>query len=114
MELSIIQKNIIIQNIKKEIEIIEKQLFTNYKEIKQVENSNEFLNLVKNDYNNYYDYIIKLKKEQQNHLNNLANYIKQSMLEKGLSEISLMSAERQHEDIVTELDNIKVFKLMIV
>jgi hypothetical protein len=107
MEIEILRKEIIIQNMKKEAQKITNQLYNNFNNLKQLQNQNDFLIFVKNDYDTYYNALINQKKQQQQYLNNLSNYIQNAMFHNGLTENSLNSAKKQHEDIVNKLNSIK-------
>jgi len=107
MEIEILKKEIIIQNMKKEAQKITQELHNNFNNLKSINNDNEFLFLIKNDYNNYYQALINQKKQQQIYLNNLSKYIQNTMLYNGLTKNNLISAQKQHEQILQQLNNVK-------
>lgn len=107
MEIEILKKEIIIQNMKKEAQKITQELYNNFNNLKSINNDNEFLFLIKNDYNNYYQALINQKKQQQIYLNNLSKYIQNTMLYNGLTKNNLISAQKQHEQILQQLNNVK-------
>jgi len=102
-----LRKEIIIQNMKKEAQKITDQLYNNFNNLNELQNENDFLVMVKKDYDTYYQALIQQKQQQQQYLDNLSNYMQKAMLHNGLTQTGLNSAKKQHEHIIDELNLVK-------
>jgi hypothetical protein len=107
MEIEMLRKEIIIQNMKKEAQKITDQLYNNFNNLNELQNENDFLVMVKKDYDTYYQALIQQKQQQQQYLDNLSNYMQKAMLHNGLTQTGLNSAKKQHEHIIDELNLVK-------
>ena len=68
---------------------------------------NRFLDAVKNDYENFYGYILQQKKDQMKALEALDVYIKQLTLSGKLSKHNMEDAKEEQAKILKELNAIK-------
>lgn len=69
---------------------------------------NEYLDTIKEDYNNYYNYILKEKQQQYNSMLLLKEYLDDLMKTDGLVNEQLIRAKHEQKDIMIEIDKIKV------
>ena len=69
------KRDIMINNINSEIAFKKKELCKKRNYLKNLSTENEFLEDVVNDYNSYYDYIIKQKHKQYEALAMLSDYL---------------------------------------
>jgi hypothetical protein len=68
---------------------------------------NEFLEIVKNDYAKYYDYIAKQKREQIQALETLKKYIQDLNSTTEMSKYNAVDAKMEHQKIMNEISSIK-------
>ena len=68
---------------------------------------NEFLEIVKNDYAKYYDYIAKQKREQIQALETLKKYVQDLNSTAEMSKYNAVDAKMEHQKIMNEISSIK-------
>jgi len=93
-----------IQNL---IEVKEKMLHDKQKKIGIITQKNQFLDIVKNDYDKYYSYINQQKQEQIKALEILNNYIKELSATSKLSKYNIEDANFEQQKILDEINLIK-------
>jgi hypothetical protein len=84
-----------------------KMLLDKQKKIRFISKQNKFLDAVKNDYANYYGYIMKQKREQIEALDLLNNYIHDLTISGKLSKHNIEDAKHEQSKILKELKNIQ-------
>jgi hypothetical protein len=101
------KRDIVLNQIERQIKAKKELLIKKYKQLKNKEEINEFLQYVKKDYNEYYNYIINEKEQQilamkmlKEHLDNLINSEK-------LLNNQLQSAKIDQQYILNEMNKIK-------
>ena len=90
--------------------IIEKKrqyLLEKQKKLKHLSESNKFLHIIKNDYDNYYNYIIKQKEDQIKALDILNQYINELSESGELSKNNLYDSKYEQKRILNEINHIK-------
>jgi hypothetical protein len=93
-----------IQNL---IEVKEKMLHDKHKKIGIITQKNQFLDIVKNDYDKYYSYINQQKQEQIKALEILNNYINELTATSKLSKYNIEDANFEQQKILDEINLIK-------
>jgi len=93
-----------IQNL---IQAKKQMLFEKQKQMCIISKQNDFLDVVKKDYEKYNDYIYKQKQDQMKALNILDTYIKELTKSGELTKYDLEDAKEEQKKILNELDNIK-------
>ena len=89
------------------IEAKRKMLLDKHQKINFISKQNQFLNEVKGDYNNYYNYISQQKKDQMEALNLLNKYINDLTISGELSKNNIIDAKHEQQKILSELNTIK-------
>ena len=89
------------------IEAKRKMLLDKHQKIIFISKQNQFLNEVKGDYNNYYNYISQQKKDQMEALNLLNKYINDLTISGELSKNNITDAKQEQQKILSELNTIK-------
>jgi hypothetical protein len=89
------------------IEFKRKMLLEKQKKLKHISKQNQFLEHIKDDYNNYYSYIIQQKREQMEALDLLNKYIHDLTISGKLSKHNIKDAKYEQRKIVSELNTIK-------
>jgi hypothetical protein len=89
------------------IEAKRKMLLDKHQKINFISKQNQFLNEVKGDYNNYYNYISQQKKDQMEALNLLNKYINDLTISGELSKNNITDAKQEQQKILSELNTIK-------
>lgn len=72
-----------------------------------MEEDNEYLKVIRNDYTHYYKYIQKEKQDQVDAMNLLRDYINELIVDGKMTDEDLESAEEEQEKILREIDVIK-------
>ena len=77
------------------------------KYLQKVAKENRYLEMINNDYQKYYNYIIKQKRDQINAMNYLKEYLDILMIEGKLTDQDLEDARQQREHLLIETGKIK-------
>jgi hypothetical protein len=89
------------------IEAKRRMLLEKQKKLRFVSKQNKFLDVVREDYNEYHRYIIKQKEEQMKALELLNNYIKDLTRSGNLTKHNIEDAKYEQRKIVHEIKSIK-------
>jgi len=84
-----------------------KNLLCKQKKLMKISSQNNFLDSVKNDYNNYYKYIYKQKQDQIKALELLNNYISNLSNSNSLTKHNIEDARAEQSKIIREIKSIK-------
>jgi len=106
-ELSLAERDAIFMQIEEEIEKNRKYLMEKNKYLQKVAKENRYLEMINNDYQKYYNYIIKQKRDQINAMNYLKEYLDILMIEGKLTDQDLEDARQQREHLLIETGKIK-------
>ena len=106
-ELSLAERDSIFMQIEGEIEKNKQYLMEKNKYLKKVAKENRYLEMINNDYQKYYNYIIKQKRDQINAMNYLKEYLDILMIEGKLTDQDLEDARQQREHLLIETGKIK-------
>ncbi len=106
-KLTLAERDVYLTNVYDEIRKRKKMLFDKFRTIKENEEKNEFLNLVKRDYQNYYDFILEEKEKQAEAMGALSAYVNNIIVDGGLTDEDLEMSRRDHEKIVQEIGTIR-------
>ena len=88
------------------IESKRKMLLEKQKKLRFVYKQNQFLDVVKQDYETYYSYIVKQKQDQMNALQLLNNYITDLTRSGNLTKHNMTDAKHEQRRIVSEMKSI--------
>ena len=105
--MEIAEQDKLILIIQDEIANKKKEMMENYKHIKKTAKVNHFLNDVLEDYHSYYDYICKEKREQQEYLQMILDYLDKLLLNEQMASDSLEHAHREQGRILEQISLIK-------
>jgi hypothetical protein len=94
-------------HIEKMIKAKKKLLLTKQEKLNKISKNNHFLNEIKNDYQNYYNYIKKQKEDQILALNMLNEYIKDLSISGELSKHNINDSKYEQKKILNEINSIK-------
>ncbi len=104
---SLADRDLFLMQIQAQIAAKRKYLIEKQKLIKEESKKNEFLEVVKNDYKKYYDYIVKQKQREMESLNILNQYLKDIGQSTNLSNTEIKNTKKEQKNILDEIDNIK-------
>ena len=90
-----------------EIEYKKKMLLDKQHKITQISSQNDFLENIKDDYFNYYNFITKQKQDQVEALNSLNKYVNELTISGKLSKNNISDAKLEQKKIIQEIDSIK-------
>jgi hypothetical protein len=105
--MTLAQRDIYLVRIETEMNKKKQFLLQKYKTLGEMEEDNEYLRLLRNDYQHYYDYIQKEKQEQIDAMNMIKDHIDNLILEGHLTDEDLENTQNEQEKILDEIDNIK-------
>jgi|LauGreSuBDMM15SN_2_FD.fasta_scaffold365296_1 hypothetical protein len=94
-------------HIEKMIKAKKNLLLSKQEKLEKISKNNHFLNEIKNDYQEYYNYIKKQKEEQILALNMLNEYIKDLSLSGELSKHNINDSKYEQKKILNEINSIK-------
>lgn len=96
-----------LSKIEQEINSKKKLLLEKRKYLKNISGDNKFLTGVNNDYQKYYDFIIKQKEDQIKTFNYLNDYIQDMMVDTKLTEQDILETNQEKKRILSEIKNIR-------
>jgi hypothetical protein len=105
--ITLAQRDLIIYQLEKQIIEKKKFLIRKTNELKKKEEANEFLLGIKNDYNNYYNYIVKEKEQQLEAMNILNTYLEDLIKTNNIVNNKLQIAKLDQKQILEEMEIIK-------
>ena len=97
----------IIELLRSEISKTQDSVVTYLKEAKNVQNENEFLDSIKNDYKRYHKYILNEKEREHKQMEMLINYLDKVLEEANLSAEMANRARFQQNKILGEMEKVK-------
>ncbi len=97
----------IIELLESEINKTQDSVVTYLKEAKNVQNENEFLDSIKNDYKRYHKYILNEKERERERMEMLINYLDKILEEANLSAEMANRARFQQNKILGEMEKVK-------
>jgi hypothetical protein len=101
------KRDITIKKMVRELDNRRNMLLSHYRELLDVQDENEFLLEVTNDYAKYYQTIKTEREMQKEALNMLSDYIGEMTMNNEVTESMLRESKRQQTDIMDELMKIK-------
>lgn len=105
--MTLAQRDLYLVRIENEMETKKKFLLEKYKLLGEMEEENEYLKLIRNDFRHYYDYVKKEKEDQIHAMNMLRNYIDELIVNGKLTDEDLENAQIEQQKILNEIDVIK-------
>ena len=84
-----------------------RMLLEKQKVLQQTAKENEYLEMVRNDYRKYYDYIAKQKEDQIRAMNYLSQYIDEIIVNGKLTDADLENAKMEQGELIQEMGQIK-------
>lgn len=107
MDMTLAQRDLYLVRIENEMQTKKKFLLEKYKLLGEMEEENEYLKLIRNDFRHYYDYVKKEKEDQIHAMNMLRNYIDELIVNGKLTDEDLENAQIEQQKILNEIDVIK-------
>ena len=105
--MNLAKRDITIKNMVHELDNRRNMLLSHYRELLDVQDENEFLIEVTNDYAKYYQTIKTEREMQKKALNMLSDYIGEMTMNSEITEEMLRESKRQQTEIMNELMKIK-------
>lgn len=84
-----------------------RMLLEKQKVLQETAKENEYLEIVRNDYKKYYDYIAKQKEDQIRAMNYLSEYIDEIIVNGKLTDADLENAKMEQGELIQEMGQIK-------
>ncbi len=101
------EKDMVLMHIQEQINAKRQLLLQKQKYLNKMEQQNDFLKEVKNDYSKYYNYILKQKQEQMEALDMLKQYVHDLTVSGSLSKQNINDAKLEQKRILKEMKYIK-------
>jgi hypothetical protein len=108
VSLTLAQRDLMLQTIEDQINVRRELILEKNKKIYKKNRVNHFLEDVKEDYNNYYQYIIKEKEQQYNSMMLIKNYLDELIKAEKIANNELNQMRRDQNHILHEMDKIKI------
>jgi hypothetical protein len=105
--MDVYDKDLLLKKIQCQIKKNKKNLINDFRELEESKTNNEFLNEIYDDYNNYKNYIVGLKKDQEIQILSLLHYLEKSMLEANLTERMVSEAKHEEKILLDKLSKIR-------
>lgn len=105
--MTLAQRDLYLVRIEQEMNKKKEFLLDKYNYLGEMEEDNEYLKVIRNDYTHYYKYIQKEKQDQVDAMNLLRDYINELIVDGKMTDEDLESAEEEQEKILREIDVIK-------
>lgn len=105
-EMDVTQRDLILLNIKKQIDTKQQLLLKRHYELETEKRNNEFLEQILYDYQKYQSHMIYQKKDQIKLMVYLKKYLQDLILSGKLTDEDIKKARREQNDILFEIEQI--------
>lgn len=105
--MTLAQRDLYLVRIEYEMNKKQQFLINKHRELDELEEDNEYLKLIRNDYQHYYSYIKEEKQKQIDAMNFLKSYIDEVIIQGKLTDADLEETKEEQDKILSEIDNIK-------
>lgn len=105
--MDIATRDMIMAALQSEIDVTKSEIMEQLQDIGEIQNENEFLSEIAEDYKKYHDHMIKQKADEKKHLEMLVDYLEKSLNEAGLTENIMEHVKHEQNRILDKLNNIK-------
>jgi hypothetical protein len=105
--MSLGEKDSLLRNVEAQIEAKRAMLLKKQRHLENASKENEFLGMVKNDYQRYYDYIVGQKRDQIKAMHLLKNYVDDLIVTGKMTDADMQNAKQDQQHLVNEVGKIK-------
>ena len=98
----------IMQQLQSEIEKTQGEIIIFLNDAKKTNNENQFLESVVDDYKSYHNYILEQKKREHDQMQHLLFYLENALKEASMSKEMANRARFQQNQILGEMDKVKL------
>ena len=102
------KRDLIMQQLQSEIKKTQDEIVVFLNDAKQTNTENQFLESVVNDYKSYHNYILEQKKREHNQMQHLLLYLENALKEASMSKEMANRARFQQNQILGEMDKVKL------
>ena len=106
-EMSLGERDNYLVQLEKQIQMKRKFLLEKRRVLEENVRENQFLEVVRNDYQKYYEYIHGQKQKQLQSMNLLNEYLRDLMVSGDLTEQDIQNTRREQREILEEMDHIR-------
>lgn len=106
-QITLAQRDLYLIQIQEEIKNKRNYILEKNKELEKKQKINEFLSIVKNDYQQYYNHIIQEKQKQYQAMTILNNYLDDLITTNKVIDQELIKAKSDQKQVLREMDNIR-------
>lgn len=107
IEITLAKRDFYLVQIERQISAKRKMLLEKQNMLKKESKQNEFLRVVKDDYQKYYNHIIEQKQEQIRGMDIIKQYIHDIMVSGELTEEDILKTKREQKKVLHEISHIK-------
>jgi hypothetical protein len=107
-KLTLAQRDLYLVHIEELIKDKQQFLFDKYNETHDLQQDNDYLKVIRNDYKHYYDYIKSQKREQITAMQFLNDYLDQIVEQGELTDRDLEKTRMDQRKILDEIEDIKI------
>ena len=107
MNLPLAERDLHLLQVEREIRNKKNLLVKKKKDLDKKHKLNKYLDVVKDDYSRYYDFIVQEKKQQYDALLLLKEYMGDLIATENLVDEQLRTAKYDQKDIIGEIDKVK-------
>ena len=105
--MSLGEKDALLRNVEAQIEARRAMLLKKRRHLESASKENEFLNVVRDDYQKYYDYIIGQKQDQMKAMGLLKKYVDDLIVTGKMTDTDLQNAKQDQQELMGEVGKIK-------
>ena len=106
-EMTTYERDVYIQSLLQQLDCRQNFLIEKYRQIKKQAEDNEYLENVKQDYQKYFDEMIKQRNNQYLAMKKIEKSLNDLILSETLSDIDLLDATKEQQEILAEIEKIK-------
>jgi septal ring factor EnvC (AmiA/AmiB activator) len=105
--MDIATKDKIFSALRSEIKSVQSGILDQLQDIGEIQNENEFLVGITDDYKRYHSHMLNQKKQERKHLEILVDYLEKSLMEAGMTETVEKRVRFEQDRILKSLGNVK-------
>ena len=105
--MNLAERDMLLIHIESQIEDKRAMLLKKQKSLKKMANDNEFLDMVRSDYNKYHNYIMNQKRDQIRAMSLLKDYVDDLMVTGEMTDVDIENAKNDKKILVNEINSIR-------
>ena len=107
--MNLAERDMLLIHIESQIEDKRAMLLKKQKSLKTMADDNEFLNMVRNDYSKYHNYIMNQKRDQIRAMTLLKDYVDDLMITGKMTDVDIANAKNDKRILIDEIYSIRKY-----